>query len=320
MIEVTGKIPKILVDSLSKLGVVVSDVQVVGDDIDVIFTKNSVMVSFYAIYVGNYKWVVDELDDPANLFPNVEEGDTVSVDALTKMFTDAITSSLILSYSAWKSFKNKVKDKVADAKAKRIQKAMEQDAFKNDKISPDECEQKLRQYNKPLVYADVDDRTGEMAEFKFDPSGVNLGKISLLNNEQGNYKVLTGNPKTQDFQVWHVEVNGDEFRVEKLMAGLGPNEAKYVYDNNLPDSWPSDLDKEEEEEENNVVEEDSDADITLDESQYTIEDVDDNVIGSAVLRSGNEKDNVIKGKRKKSRYNGRNVTGCVESDGSVSMA
>jgi hypothetical protein len=59
-----------------------------------------------------------------------------------------------------------------------------------------------------------------------------------LNDEgKGHYKVLTGNPATQDFQVWHLYKNGNKIRCLDLKTGLQPQEAQWVYDNNIPDTW-----------------------------------------------------------------------------------
>ena len=224
MIEVTGKLPKIIIDTLSKLDVTVSDVQAAGDDIDVIFTASGVPVSLYAIYVGNYKWLVDELDDPANLFPNLEEGDTVSADAVAKLFTNAITSSLILSFSPLGRIKYGIKDKIDKVRDKvsDIGKRMK------DIVDAEDAEEALHDIGTAKLYY-YDDRDGKMKNKNFDISGVNVGKVKNT-GKKGHYKVLTGNPATQDFQVIHLYRNGDQYRVLEGRRGLNQEDAKLMYE------------------------------------------------------------------------------------------
>ena len=64
---ITGKLPRIIVDTLGKLGVVIDDIITGGDDIDVIIEDTSLVGTF----IGNGKWEVTELDDISNLFPEL---------------------------------------------------------------------------------------------------------------------------------------------------------------------------------------------------------------------------------------------------------
>ena len=227
MIEVTGKLPKIIIDTLSNLDVTVSDVQAAGDDIDVIFTASGVPVSLYAIYVGNYKWLVDELDDPANLFPNLEEGDTVSADSVAKLFTNAITSSLILSFSPLGRIKYGIKDKIDKVRDKvsDIGKKMK------DIVDAEDAEEALHDIGTAKLYY-YDDRDEKMKNKNFDISGVNVGKVKNT-GKKGHYKVLTGNPATQDFQVIHLYRNGDQYRVLEGRRGLNQEDAKLMYEKDI---------------------------------------------------------------------------------------
>ena len=322
--DITGTLPKSIVDELSKLDVVVSDIRQAGDDIDIIFTINGIQTSFYAVYVGNQKWVIEELEDNANLFPTLEEGDTIGINAVAKLFTSSITSSLLVSFSPLGKIKNKIKDIAGNIKDKAETKAKQVDDWVNDKIDPDQAQEALRNY-KSVTYTGYDDRDETMKKMKFNPSQVNVGKIAPLNDQKGQYKVLTGNPPTQDFQVWHLSRNGKTIRVEDLKAQLKAEEAKWVYDNNIPDSWTeSDWKTQSEDtagsekidDEDNVTETDNDkqdGDVVLDETEYSVVDDDEsNVVTSSAVKE--------KKPRKKSKYNGRNVTGCAKSDGTVVMA
>lgn len=354
MIEITGRLPKIIVDTLTKLNVVVSDVQVVGDDIDVFFTTDGVPTSLYAIYVGDYKWVIDELDDSANLFPTLEEGDTVSADNIAKLFTNAITSSLILSFNPLGRVKYGIQDvatKVGDV-AKKVGKAVGD--WATDKVDADQAQKALRDLGKVRTTY-IDKRDGKKKTGSFSTTGVKVGKIESL-GKQGHYKVLTGNPGTQDFQVFHLYRNGNKYRALDAKTGLEAEEAKWVYDNNVPKDymngdWKGEsedklMDQINDNEEDNVSEtqevsqkgetveegEESNVDEIGDledwmeeENPGTVEENNVTEVKSSLIQStdsDNEEDNVIESKplRKKSKYNGMNVTGCVEADGTVALS
>ena len=417
MISITGKLPRSIVDSLNKMNVVVNDVQIVGDDIDVTLTAdNNVSSTLYAIYVGNGKWVVDELDDVANLFPEIEEGDSVSVDMFTKLFVNSINSSLILSFNPLGEIKYGIKDKIDNLKEK-AQKAKD---WANNTLYAEDAEKWIRG-NGPYRRTFTDARDGQTRTKKDYTAGrINVGKIQQLNDEgKGHYKVLSGNPATQDFQVWHLYKNGNKIRCLDVKTGLKPQEAQWVYDNNIPDSWseadwnpegeiPEKASKieigetqeqknqteetteednvteteevqetnETENEEDNVTEvDDMDPDTWFeeDDTHDTVTEEEDNVVeepnksklekynkvksffkdipayeevseeqldkylskfkvASSLIKSSIEdsdsdfggdieEDNVIESEpKKKSKYNGCNVTGCTESDGSVVMA
>lgn len=391
MISITGKLPRSIVDSLNKMNVVISDVQIVGDDIDVTLTAdNDISSTLYAIFVGNGKWVIDELDDAANLFPEIEEGDSVSADMFTKLFINSINSSLILSFNPLGEVKYGIKDKIDNLK----EKARRVKDWANNTLYAEDAEKWIRG-NGPYRRTFTDARDGQTRTKKdYSASRINVGKIQQLGDEgKGHYKVLTGNPATQDFQVWHLYKNGNKIRCLDVKTGLKPQEAQWVYDNNIPDSWseadwnpegeiPQKASKievgetqepknqteesqtEETTEEDNVTEteevqetngteneednvteiDDMDPDTWFEEdnTHEAVTEEEDNVIeepkkkkkkvAASLVKSSIEdsdsdfggdveEDNVIESKpNKKSKYNGCNVTGCTESDGSVALA
>ena len=370
MIEITGRLPKVIVDTLAKLGVTVSDVQVIGDDIDVFLTTNGTPTSLYAIYVGDYKWLVDELDDPANLFPTLEEGDTISADAIAKLFTNTITSGLILSFNPLGRVKYGIKDvatKVGDT-VKKVGKAVGD--WTLDRVDADQAQTAIRNLG-TVKTTYVDSRDGKTKKGNFSTAGVNVGKIESL-GKMGHYKVLTGNPGTQDFQVFHLYRNGNKYRILDAKTGLEAEEAKWVYDNNLPKNYTEEdwkggnedfMNNIEEDnvqetqttketqvqEEDNVteepVEEIEEVEQTEEDNTDIIGDPDDwwDVENTGTTEEDNvtevkqkikqkqkvkssldeeEEDNVIESKplRKKSKYNGKNVSGCVDADGTVALA
>lgn len=384
--DIYGKIPKSLEQALSRLNVVTSDIQVLGDDIDIMFDKNGVTTVLYAIYVGNGKWVIDELLDDANLFPTLEEGDSISLDAITKLFVNTIKSNAILSFNPLGRVKYGIKEvgkNIADVGRKVADWA-------TDKLYAEDAEKWIRG-NGPYRRTFTDARDGKTRTKKDYSAGrVNVGKIESL-GKMGHYKVLSGNPATQDFQVWHLYKNGNKIRCLDVKTGLKPQEAQWVYDNNIPDSWseadwnpegeiPEKASKieigetqeqknqtEETTEEDNVTEEsqaetteseteevpeednvteidDMDPDTWFDEdnTHEAVTEEEDNVVeepkkkkrkvaaslvkssiedGDSDFGGDIEEDNVIESKpKKRSKYNGMNVTGCVESDGTVVMA
>jgi hypothetical protein len=305
----------------------------------------------------------------------LEEGDTVGADNIAKLFTNAITSSLILSFNPLGRVKYGIKDvatKVGDT-VKKVGKAVGD--WATDKVDADQAEKAIRKLGKVRTTF-LDSRDGKKKTGSFSTAGVNVGKIESL-GKMGHYKVLTGNPGTQDFQVFHLYRNGNKYRVLDARTALEADEAKWVYDNNLPkdyseSDWKNDgskdfmkqLDEEDNvtetkqektqteevsSEENNVSEEpvEENTEVEQTEEDNLIDDMDpdtwwdienpgtieeDNVTEikkqkqkqkvRSSLEEDDEEDNVIESKprRKKSKYNGMNVTGCVEADGTVALA
>lgn len=229
--KITGKIPSILKDKLDSIGIETSNTVETGNDLDLTFGDTYL----YGIYVGDGKWVVDELDDSSNLFPQIEEGDTVSLDFISKLFMQNINSSLIVSFNPLGKVKYGLQDvgKAVGRAAGKVGKAVVD--WGADRIDADQAENFIRKKGQ-FRYKAVDPRDGKTKEYKLDSKDINVGKVEKL-DKMGHYKVLTGNPDTQDFQVWHLYRNGNKIRCLDLKAQLQPQEAQWVYDNNIPKSW-----------------------------------------------------------------------------------
>lgn len=235
MINLTGKIPQILKDKLVSTGVIVDNLVVGGNNIDVTFSNKGTPTTLTATFVGNGKWVVDELEDSANLFPQIEEGDSVSLDMFTKLFINSINSSLILSFNPLGRVKYGVKDvatKVGDT-VKKVGKAVGDWAL--DKVDADQAQAAIRKLGK-VKTTFVDPRDDKKKKGTFSTTGVNVGKVESL-GKMGHYKVLTGNPATQDFQVFHLYRNGNKYRVLDAKTGLKSKEALWVYNNDIPKDY-----------------------------------------------------------------------------------
>lgn len=479
MIEVTGKMPTVIKNKLSNAGILSDGLITGGNDIDLTFNSRGTETHLVATFVGNGKWVVDEIDDNVNLFPQIEEGDSVSADMITKLFIDSINSGLHNGYDMeydydhydilstlskyadyeqngldsvgntiykimWKKLynENECKDYAEgmeeiydinfseDLSEMYISKDVPKDSFEEsnvinsdlilsfnplgkvkygiqdvgkavgravkkvgkgiadwaaDRLDADQAEKFIRTHG-PYRRKYFDTRDDKIKEKKdFRGTNINVGKIEKLPG-MGHYKVLTGNPDTKDFQVWHLYRNGAKTRVLDLRTNLQAQEAQWAFDNNIPKSWtPNDWqnpdgnqkaneiplnqvgENQEQTEEDNVTEtsqeqtteqvsqkennvektsqdtqseevsqeednvhdfvmgyydtkDDDDIDVAITNS---VDKEEDNVITSASenLTVGDEEENIIDtGKKKKSKYNGMNVTGCAKSDGTVVMA
>ncbi len=232
-IEITGKIPLVLKNKLESAGVLVDGLITGGNNINVTLNSKGTETTVEATFVGNGKWVVDSLDDSANLFPEIEEGDSVSVDMFTKLFMNSINSGLILSFNPLGEVKYGIKDKIDNLK----EKAQKVKDWANNTLYAEDAEKWIRG-NGPYRRTFTDARDGQTRTKKDYSAGrINVGKIQEMGEGKGHYKVLTGNPATQDFQVWHLYKNGNKIRCVDLKTGLKPQEAQWVYDNNIPDSW-----------------------------------------------------------------------------------
>ena len=344
--EITGKLPKIIIDRLSNVGVVTDGIITNTDDIDITITKNGTPTVLYAIYVGDGKWSVDSIEDNANLFPSLNEGDTIGVDYISKLFVSSIHSSLvqegdnlIVSFNplgavayGLKDAGTKVVDKVKDIGSKIGD-------FVKDRIDADQAEEYIRKSG-PIKVSYIDKRDNKKKKMNYSTSDINVGKIEPL-GKQGHYKVLTGNPETQDFQVWHLYRNGNKIRTVDVKTGLEDKEATWVYKNNIPKTWSkSDWNGTERNEakEHESVKDFSEEDNVIDEREDAAIDETDNVVDEDLhefvkdyyndkdeereyMIVDDEEDNVVvSAKRKKSKYNGLNVTGCAKPDGTVVMA
>ena len=344
--EITGKLPKVIVDRLSNVGVVTDGIITNTDDIDITITKNGTPTVLYAIYIGDGKWSVDSIEDNANLFPSLNEGDAIGVDYISKLFVSSIHSSLvqegdnlIVSFNplgavayGLKDAGAKVVDKIKDVGSKIGD-------FVKDRIDADQAEEYIRKSG-PIKVSYIDKRDNKKKKMNYSTSDINVGKIEPL-GKQGHYKVLTGNPETQDFQVWHLYRNGNKIRTVDVKTGLEDKEAIWVYRNNIPKTWSkSDWNGTERNEakEHESVKDFSEEDNVVDETEDAAIDETDNVVDEDLhefvkdyyndkdeereyMIVDDEEDNVVvSAKRKKSKYNGLNVTGCAKPDGTVVMA
>ena len=397
MIEVTGKMPTVIKNKLSNAGILSDGLITGGNDIDLTFNAKGTETHITATFVGNGKWVVDEIDDSANLFPQIEEGDSISVDMITKLFIDSINSGLILSFNPLGKVKYGIKDKVDKIKGK-ISKGV---GWLTDKISLEQAQDLIRKQK--------------------GFSKAKVGKVDLISKKDGgNYKVLAGNPADKTYSVWQLYRNGNEYRILKKTTELTSDEAIEKYDslpgnhydgtkgqaeeeplekqsteevsqeeNNVSETPQEESTEEVSQEEDNVSEDTGKKqstenyvlsdDFDFDNYDWTDEDEksfqrmeqkwkeklakererddihdfvkdylntkdedydvdaaisnsvnreENNVIVSSIEDSDSdfgsdiEEDNIIDSgkKKKKSKYNGMNVTGCAQPDGTVVMA
>lgn len=348
---ITGTIPNVTASLLKKENQSLNGIEIKGNNIDVVLVEDGIYTELYAIGMGNGTFEIIELEDNLNLLPKYDVGDVVSNDVLRKLFYTVINSSLILSFNPLGEVKYGIKDKIDNLKEKK-QNIKD---WMNNTLYAEDAEKWIRR-NGPYRRTFTDARDGKTRTKKdYSASRINVGKIQQLNDEgKGHYKVLSGNPATQDFQVWHLYKNGNKIRCLDVKTGLKPQEAQWVYDNNIPDSW-SEADwnpegeipekaskieigetqeqknqtKESQTEEDNVeegeMEQTKESQTEDDDLHEFVKDYYSGKDGFEVLEQSFdpfEEDNLIDSdkKKKKSKYNGCNVTGCVEGDGSVVMA
>ena len=348
---ITGTIPNVIASLLKKENQSLNGIEIKGNDIDVVLVEDGIYTELYAIGMGNGTFEIIELEDNLNLLSEYDVGDVISNDVLRKLFYTVINSSLILSFNPLGEVKYGIKDKIDNLKEKK-QNIKD---WMNNTLYAEDAEKWIRR-NGPYRRTFTDARDGKTRTKKdYSASRINVGKIQQLNDEgKGHYKVLSGNPATQDFQVWHLYKNGNKIRCLDVKTGLKPQEAQWVYDNNIPDSW-SEADwnpegeipekaskieigetqeqknqtKESQTEEDNVeegeMEQTKESQTEDDDLHEFVKDYYSGKGDFEVLEQSFdpfEEDNLIDSdkKKKKSKYNGCNVTGCVEGDGSVALA
>ena len=231
---ITGTIPNVIASLLKKENQSLNGIEIKGNDIDVVLVDDGIYTELYAIGMGNGTFEIIELEDNLNLLPEYDVGDVVSNDVLRKLFYTVINSSLILSFNPLGEVKYGIKDKIANLKEK-TQKVKD---WANNTLYAEDAEKWIRG-NGPYRRTFTDARDGQTRTKKdYTASRINVGKIQQLTDEgKGHYKVLSGNPATQDFQVWHLYKNGNKIRCLDVKTGLKAQEAQWVYDNNIPDSW-----------------------------------------------------------------------------------
>lgn len=229
---ITGTIPSTITNFLKVNNESLNGIEIKGNDIDVIFTDNGTYTELYAIGMGNGTYEIIEIEDNLNLLPEYEESDVISNDVLKKLFSTVINSSLILSFNPLGRVKYGIREvgkKVGDVGRKVVDWAA-------DRLYAEDAEKFIRA-NGPYRRTFTDSRDGVTRTKKdYNAGRVNVGKIESL-GKMGHYKVLSGNPATGDFQVWHLYKNGNKIRCVDLKTGLQAQEAQWVYDNNIPKSW-----------------------------------------------------------------------------------
>jgi len=116
MITVTGFVPSILYNEMPHY----DNLYQKGTDINIDINKDGNTTHLSAITLGNGTWDIEELDDNANIFPQYDEGDVISLDVLKKVFMKEVNSSYIYSFNTLgkikygiKDTKNKIKDKLS---------------------------------------------------------------------------------------------------------------------------------------------------------------------------------------------------------------
>ena len=299
--EITGTLPSILANKLEEFNGNLDNIIIKGNDINVDFNEGDNLTHLEAVWLGNGTWEISELDDGVNLFPEYDVADVVSADIISKVLLKSITSGLILSFNPL----GKIKYGVADV-AKKVGKAVKKAGkWAFDIMSAEDAQNWIRK------------QKGHANE--------NVGPcVRMPGATGGYYKVISGNPDDGTYSVWKLYKNGNEYRTLKAWNGLdqesavnqfdelgGKTYAEYSMTGNEEDNVSEGQEVEETQEEFDNMNPDT-----------WSEDEEDNV-SEGQEEDGDELAAMMSSKkpsRKKSKYNGLNVTGCTESDGSVALA
>ena len=284
---ITGTIPSAIAAFLKTEDESLSGIEIKGNDIDVILTDKGTYTELYAIGMGNGSYEIIEVDDNLNLIPEYSEGDVISNDVLKKLFSTVINSSLILSFNPLGKIKYGIVDK-ARATGKAAQKVgnkiKEAGKWVADIISPEDAQNWIRK-QKGFGRAKV-------------------GKVQRIGGLTGGYyAVLAGNPADKKFSVWKLYRNGNEYRTLKTDFFDKGEDALAAY-NKLagireePEETKETEYTETEEVNTQQNEESNVTDISVDDGW---QDAGDGF--KYKVTAG------LKKKKKKSKYNGCNVTG-----------
>ncbi|MBR6401830.1 MAG: hypothetical protein IKS48_00435 [Eubacterium sp.] len=302
---ITGTIPSAIANFLKTEDESLNGIEIKGNDIDVILTDNGTYTELYGVGMGNGSYEIIEIDDNLNLLPEYEKGDVVSNDVLKKMFTTVINSSLILSFNPLGKIKYGIVDTgkaVARGVKKGVNKVKEAGKWVADIISPEDAQNWIRK-QKGFERAKV-------------------GKVDRIGGLTGGYyAVLAGNPADKQFSVWKLYRNGNEYRTLKTDFFPNSQEALAAY-NKLTKADVKDSNQEESEQTNNEAEEvnQTEEKNTLELGEDGWQYTDDGVAYKISQSVDTESSEIQKKEKKKSKYNGCNVSGCVEADGSVALA
>ena len=193
MVKVSGIVPTILYNEIEGNENLVAK----GSDLDIKAAKGGRVTSLSAITVGNGKWEIYEMDDSADLFPEYDEGDILSLDVLKKVLNQGVElgqSRQVFSFNLLGKIKYGLKDagEAVDEKVGGMKKGLGK--VKNwftDELDKDTAENYLRQYY----------------------PGANVGKIDLTMDRDGKYyKVLFGVPSEGKFYILTMYRNGNDIR------------------------------------------------------------------------------------------------------------
>lgn len=285
---ITGTIPSAIANFLKTEDESLNGIEIKGNDIDVILTDNGTYTELYGVGMGNGSYEIIEIDDNLNLLPEYEKGDVVSNDVLKKMFSTVINSSLILSFNPLGKIKYGIIDKavaVGKGVKKGVNKVKEAGKWVADIISPEDAQNWIRKQK------------------GFER--VKVGKVDRIGGLTGGYyAVLAGNPADKKFSVWKLYRNGNEYRTLKADFFGNSQDALEAYNKltkkDVQDSSQKEeqtTDNERQGEEVNQTEEKNTLELGEDGWQYT-----DDGVAYKITES-------TKKKKKKSKYNGCNVSG-----------
>lgn len=335
--EITGKIPSLIANRLPQLG---DNIIVTGSDIDIQVKDKGKVSTLYAVRVGS-DWEISELDDSANVFPEYDEADIISADVITKFFTSAITNSLILSFNPLGKVRYGIKDKV-DAMKGKIQKGLN---WLTDKITVEDAQNVIREQPgfESAKVGKVDlmnkDWGGNYKALAGNPSDKSysvwqiyrngneyriLKKTTGLTAEQAvekydslagtHYDGTKGEVEEEPLEEQNVEEGTAEEQTEENNVSEGAEEqtpeednVEDVYDDEgLKYAKMNDPDKKEKRKFKKAKKDKDKWEKTEDGVEYMV----------AALIKSEEDDNVldVNKKKKKSKYNGCNVTGCEDGN------
>lgn len=285
-------------------------VVVKGNDIDLQFYKSGNITTMVALWLGNGTFEITELDDNANIFPEYIEGDVVSIDALKKVLFQSINSSVILSYS----LKGRLRDKLNDSKNK-----FKQDLQKRTDEKVKGMQNKVDWFTDNLSVEQAQEFIRKQPGFK----KAKVGAVELTDNDGGKtYKAIVGNPEDKTYSLWQIRRNGNELRTLTAEIGLEKDKVleKYFKLKTVDDTYQIE-DEDTHEVETGIAEEIPEPE-TMDSEPNVINlgdetSVDDKYNDDIYLPEEDYDivDNSLK-RKKKSKYNGCNVTGC--DDGNLS--
>lgn len=338
---ITGTIPSAIANFLKKENESLNGIEIKGNDIDVILTDKGTYTELYAIGMGNGSYEIIEIDDNLDLLPEYEESDVISNDVLKKLFSTVINSSLILSFNPLGKVKYGIKDKVSDVKGKfnkakgKINKGIDWLMDNMDIPTAQEFIRKQKGFEKAKV-GRVESMPGEDGGYF---------KVMVGNPKDKTYSVWQLYRNGNDIRTLTADLGLDaDSAIQKFDSLEGAHyDGSYdeAYENNNVnlDDYKTEEDnvtETEETSEENLNEIPSEEDNVYDEeglkyakkaettkkdkrkfkkankSDEGWESTDDGVEYKVVAALEHDEDNVIEidsKKKKKSKYNGCNVTG-----------